>query len=121
MLTSEDTISKIFELIPCFVEKVDFPNKQMSLQLLISSPTTINPFRLIISYLYSITIITDGMTTSDFSDFDFTFFNNIPVVSLSGFPGVQRITNGLENVHHLTLNIPDLMEIYEFPSSHNLR
>jgi hypothetical protein len=105
------------------MEKVDSPMKQLSLKLVISSIASTNTFRSMMSYLHSVTIATTYRTTliEDYSGVDFTLFNNIPMVSLHGFPGVQRITNGLENVHHLTLNIPDLMEIYEFPSSHSLQ
>jgi hypothetical protein len=55
------------------------------------------------------------------SDFDFNIFNNIEKVSLSGFKGISRISNGLQNIQDLFIHMEDLIEIYDFSRSKSLK
>lgn len=60
--------------------------------------------------IYDINVHFSGTVSANF---DFTIFDNISKVWLHGFHGIQKISNGFENIRQLTImNFKDLISIH---------
>lgn len=107
-------------------QRVETPSQQITLQIHTIAPQVMPSIRFMSHYLRKLSVQTHWKVNSSnpgpvFKDIDFTIFNNIPVVELIGFRGVTKISKGLQNIRHLSLNIPDLIEIYDLNCSNCLK
>ena len=71
------------------------------------------------SQLHSVTVHFRGYTRH--KSFDFSIFNNIPVVDIKGFHGVQCIAGGFKNVEDLRIEIWELKDISALKEINTLR
>jgi hypothetical protein len=127
----EVAMIKIFAELGKMGRKVEAPSKQISLRIQEIVPQVMPSIRFAAQHLYSLTIQTHssyrweliGVPRPEpvYQDLDFSIFNNISIVKLTGFPGVTKIHSGLQNIQELTLELPDLTEIYNFNSSNSLK
>jgi hypothetical protein len=109
---------KIIKELGKMCQRVTTPLKQISLKIDGIYEEAIPPLRTAIQNLHSLSI---ESYFDDDQEIDFTMFNNLPRLELSGLPGVRKIQSGLQNIQHLSLNLPFLIEIYDFNTSNSLK
>lgn len=93
--------------------------KQMDLGIQEISMKDLYCLNLIANRFCEIIIVTSDELYYDI--FDFKLFNNIPYVSLCGFRGVKSISEGLENIKVLLLQLDDLESIHDISRGGNLK
>ena len=108
--------TRIARIIGCIKD----PKKQMKLSIEHFHSKDLFCLNLVVSHLYEVSIETSIHTYCP-GNFDFKIFNNIPIVILSGFPGVTSISEGLENIKILELSMPDLESIHDISQGGNLK
>lgn len=106
------TLSKV-------VGRVKDGKKQVVLIMRSVEPADLSILAVVSQHLWKVRISTDHIQFP--GDFDFSIFNNIPIVHLEGFLGVTRITNGLQNIQELKLCLYELASISNLTNHRSLR
>jgi hypothetical protein len=106
------TLSKV-------VGRVKDGKKQVVLIMRSVEPADLSILAVVSQHLWKVRISTDLVQFP--GDFDFSIFNNIPIVHLEGFMGVTRITSGLQNIQELKLSLYEIASISNLTDHRSLR